>query len=35
VPKEIGWIKLSRVHALGQLWDLDANGTKGFVRLSD
>lgn len=35
VPKEIGWIKLSRVHALGQLWDLDANGTKGHVRLSD
>ena len=34
VPKEIGRIKLSRVHALGQLWDIEANGNKGFVRLA-
>jgi len=34
VPKELGRIKLTRVHALGQLWDIEANGTKGFVRLS-
>jgi hypothetical protein len=34
VPKEIGRMKLTRVHALGQLWDIEANGNKGFVRLS-
>jgi glycogen debranching enzyme len=34
VPKEIGRIKFSGVHALGQRWDLEAIGTKGSVRLS-
>jgi hypothetical protein len=35
VPEEIGRIKISRVKALGQRWDLEAHGTKGYVRLSD
>jgi glycogen debranching enzyme len=35
VPKEIGHLKLTKVHALGQLWDVEANGTQGYVRLSD
>ena len=34
VPKEIGRIKLRRVHALGKLWDIEAIGTNGYVRLS-
>jgi glycogen debranching enzyme len=34
IPKEIGRIKLRRVHALGTLWDIEAIGTKGDVRLS-
>jgi glycogen debranching enzyme len=35
VPTDIGRIKLSRVRALGQVWDIEAIGTKGHVRLSD
>ena len=34
VPKELGRIKMSRVHALGRLWDVEAIGDKGYVRLS-
>jgi glycogen debranching enzyme len=34
IPKEVGRIKLTRVPAMGQLWDIEATGTKGYVRLS-
>src|SRR5262245_28217382 len=34
VPKEFGRIRLRRVQALGTLWDIEAIGTKGDVRLS-
>lgn len=34
IPKEFGRIRLTRVHAVGTLWDVEAIGTKGDVRLS-
>jgi glycogen debranching enzyme len=34
IPEQLGRIKLSRVHALGRLWDVEAIGNKGYVRLS-
>jgi len=34
VPKQIGHLNLRRVHALGTLWDIEAVGSKGQVRLS-
>jgi glycogen debranching enzyme len=34
IPEQLGRIKLSRVHALGHLWDIEAIGNKGYVRLA-
>jgi glycogen debranching enzyme len=34
IPEQLGHIKISRVHALGKLWDVEAIGNKGHVRLS-
>jgi glycogen debranching enzyme len=34
IPAELGRIKVTRVHALGKLWDIEAQGTKGTVRPS-
>jgi hypothetical protein len=34
IPNEIGRISFRRVHALGTLWDIDADGTNGEVRRS-
>jgi len=34
IPKVFGRIKLHRIHALGTLWDIEAMGTTGHVRLS-
>jgi hypothetical protein len=34
VPKEFGRIKLTRVKLLGALWDVEAIGSKGDIRLS-
>ncbi len=34
IPEQLGRIKMTRVHALGQLWDVEAIGNKGYVRLS-
>jgi glycogen debranching enzyme len=34
VPEQIGHLNLRRVHALGTLWDIEAIGSKGRVRLS-
>jgi len=34
IPEKFGRIKLQRLHALGTLWDIEAIGTKGVVRLS-
>ncbi|HEY1303883.1 MAG TPA: glycogen debranching N-terminal domain-containing protein [Vicinamibacterales bacterium] len=34
IPEQFGRIMLRRVHALGTLWDIEAIGTRGHVRLS-
>jgi glycogen debranching enzyme len=34
IPKAFGRIKLHKIHAVGQLWDVEAIGTKGHVRLA-
>jgi len=34
IPPHLGRIKVTRVHALGKLWDVEAIGDKGHVRLS-
>ncbi|HKE82314.1 MAG TPA: hypothetical protein VKB50_01100, partial [Vicinamibacterales bacterium] len=34
IPKQFGRIMMRRVHALGTLWDVEAIGTRGHVRLS-
>jgi hypothetical protein len=32
VPEEIGRIRISRLHAFGAEWDVEAQGTDGEVR---
>lgn len=34
IPEQLGRIRMTRVHALGELWDVEAIGNKGYVRLS-
>lgn len=34
IPQQIGRIKMRRLHALGRLWDIEAIGDKGHVRLA-
>ena len=34
IPEQVGRIKMTRIHALGQLWDMEAIGNKSYVRLS-
>jgi hypothetical protein len=34
VPDEIGRIQIRKMPAFGTHWDVEANGTRGFVRLA-
>ena len=34
VPDEIGRIQIRNMPAFGAHWDVEANGTRGFVRLA-
>jgi glycogen debranching enzyme len=34
IPKDIGWIRLTRTNAFGMRWDVEATGSQGYVRLA-